>query len=502
MPASGHRLDVVLIPVSESRVMTGTPPFTGPELCHLQAHEVIDLLKRGEISPQDCLDAAFTRIDQIEPTINAMPTTCRDRAYAAAASLDVSHHGKAGFLAGLPIAIKDLTPVEGVRTTFGTKAFADFVPAASDPLVARLESRGGIVVGKTNTPEMGAGANTFNAVFGATLNPWDTHLNPGGSSGGAAASLATGEVWLSHGSDHGGSLRTPAGYCGIVGLRPSPGRAASAGPAGFMTEGAQGPMARSVRDCALFLDSMAGHTPANPLSYPGPETGSFEQAVIASSPRIRIGFSADFNGMAQADTEVLDHLRGVLRQMEANGAEVEETCPDLDTLEATYYTLRGMDMAVTFHNMPDEAKAHFKQTLTDNMAYGRAMRVDDVARAQINRTVIYNNMCRFFERFDVLACPVVGCMPHPQTEEWVSEVGGVRLTGYMDWLRFAFLATTTGLPAISVPVGPGPRGLPIGIQLIGKPRGEAALLAAAAAFETVNGGPKTPIDPLRSGSSA
>ena len=476
--------------------MTGTPPFSGPELCRLQAYEVIDLLRRGEVSPAECLDAAFARIEQVEPAINAMPTTCRERAYEAAETLPRSHAGQPGFLAGLPLAIKDLTPVAGVRTTFGTKGFADFVPAASDPLVARLESRGGIVVGKTNTPEMGAGANTFNAVFGATLNPWDTHLNPGGSSGGAAASLATGEVWLSHGSDHGGSLRTPAGYCGIVGLRPSPGRAASAGPAGFMTEGAQGPMARSVRDCALFLDSMAGHTSATPLSYPGPTSGSFEDAVIAASPNIRIGFSPDFNGMAQADAEVLDHLRGVLRQMQANGADVEETCPDLGNLEATYYTLRGMDMAVTFHNMPDGVKAHFKQTLTDNMAYGRAMSIDDVARAQINRTVIYNSMCGFFERFDVLACPVVGCMPHPQTEEWVSEVGGVTLTGYMDWLRFAFLATTTGLPAISVPVGPGPRGLPIGIQLIGKPRGEAALLAAAAVFETVSGGPKTPIDPV------
>ena len=476
--------------------MTGAPPFTGPELCRLQAHEVIGLLKRGEISPAECLDAAFARIAQVEPAINAMPTICRERAYDAAASLPHAQHGQPGFLAGLPIAIKDLTPVAGVRTTFGTKAYAEFVPAESDPLVTRLESRGGIVVGKTNTPEMGAGANTFNAVFGATLNPWNTHLNPGGSSGGAAASLATGEVWLSHGSDHGGSLRTPAGYCGIVGLRPSPGRAASSVPAGFMTEGAQGPMARSVRDCALFLDSMAGHTSANPLSYPGAETGSFEEAVIAASPRLRIGFSPDFNGMAQADGEVLDHLRGVLRQMQANGAKVEETCPDLGNLEATYYTLRGMDMAVTFHTMPDEVKAHFKQTLTDNMAYGRAMSVDDVARAQIDRTIIYNNMCGFFETFDVLASPVVGCMPHPQTEEWVSEVGGVTLSGYMDWLRFAFLATTAGLPAISVPVGPGPRGLPIGIQLIGKPRGEAALLAAAAMFESVTGGPKTPIDPV------
>ncbi len=214
--------------------MTTPPPdwpeFTGPELCRLQAHELVALLKKGEVSSRDCLDAAFARIEAVEPTINAMPTTCPERAYAAADNLD-GDADHPGWLAGLPLGIKDLNPVAGVRTTFGTRAFADFVPDKSDPLVARIEARGGIVAGKTNTPEMGAGANTFNTVFGATLNPWDTVLNPGGSSGGAAAGLATGEVWLSHGSDHGGSLRTPAAYCGIVGMRPSPGRAASASPA-------------------------------------------------------------------------------------------------------------------------------------------------------------------------------------------------------------------------------------------------------------------------------
>ena len=438
--------------------MTTQPPnwpeFTGPDLCRLQAHELVALLKNGEVSPRDCLDAAFARIEAVEPTINAMPTSCPERAYAAAENLD-GDEAHPGWLAGLPLGIKDLNPVAGVRTTFGTKAFADFVPDKSDPLVARIEARGGIVAGKTNTPEMGAGANTFNAIFGATLNPWDTVLNPGGSSGGAAAGLATGEVWLSHGSDHGGSLRTPAAYCGIVGMRPSPGRAASASPAGFMTEGTQGPMARSVRDCALFLDCMA-----------------------------------------QVDKEVLDHLKMVLGLVEGAGATVEEACPDLANLERTYFTLRGMDMAITARNMPDEVKRHFKQTLIDNMAFGRSMSVDDVADAHLNRTVIFNNMVEFFASYDVLACPVVGCMPHPQTEEWVRVVGGKELTGYMDWLRFAFLATTAGLPSISVPVGPGPRGLPIGIQLIGKPRGEAALLAAAQVFETATGGPKMPIDPV------
>ena len=472
--------------------------FTGPELCRLQAHELVALLNAGEVSPRDCLDAAFARIARVEPAINAMPTLCPERAYAAAETL-AGDRAHPGWLGGIPLGIKDLTPVAGVRTTFGTAGFADFVPETSDPLVTRIESRGGIVVGKTNTPEMGAGGNTFNEVFGATRNPWDPDLNAGGSSGGAAAGLATGAVWLSHGSDHGGSLRTPAAYCGVVGLRPSPGRAASAAPAGFTTEGAQGPMARSVRDCALFLDCMAGHNPAVPMSFPGPEGGSFQQAVITATPHIRIGFSPDFNGMAQVDTEVLDHLTAVLKLAEGAGATVEEACPDLANLERSYYRLRGMDMAITGSRMPQAVSRHFKQTLAENIALGRAMTIEELAEAQLDRTVIFNNMVDFFASHDVLACPVVGCMPHPQTEEWVRRIGGRDLHGYMDWLRFAFLATTAGLPAVSVPVGPGPRGLPVGIQLIGRPRGEAALLAAAQLFETVTGGPAVPIDPVTSG---
>ncbi|MGB0505952.1 MAG: amidase, partial [Pikeienuella sp.] len=226
--------------------------FTGPELCALEAHEVVTLLRNKEIEPKDLLDAAFDRLETVEPAINAMPTLCKDRAYAAAKTLDQTEANHAGWLAGLPIGIKDLTPVAGVRTTFGTKGLSDFVPEENEPLVDQLENRGAIVVGKTNTPEFGAGGNTFNDVFGITRNPWDTTLNAAGSSGGAAASLATGEVWLSHGSDHGGSLRTPAAFCGVVGLRPSPGMFGGGGlQNGFMIEGAQGPMARSVRDCAL-----------------------------------------------------------------------------------------------------------------------------------------------------------------------------------------------------------------------------------------------------------
>ena len=472
------------------------PPFTGPELCKLDATEVVALLKKGEVSPGELLDAAFERIRAVEPAINATPILCEDRARAAAAALNRAAQDQPGWLAGLPIAIKDLTTVAGVRTTFGTLGLADFVPETSDPLVERLEERGGVVIGKTNTPEFGAGGNTFNDVFGPTLNPWDTRLNAGGSSGGAAASLAAGEVWLSHGSDHGGSLRTPAAYCGIVGLRPSPGRAGGGSEAiGYMIEGAQGPMARTVRDCALFLDAMAGFEPRFAISYSAPDT-PFQQAVDRADPNLRIAFTPDLGGFSPVDAEVETHLRGVMTMLEREGATVEEISPDLPALERTYHVLRGEMWAVMGRRLPNEIRRHFKQTLEQNMAFGEALTMADIADAQLDRTILFRNMLALFDRYDVLACPTVGCLPHRQDEEWVHEVGGQKLTGYMDWLRFAFLATVTGLPAISVPAGLGPRGLPVGLQLIGRPRGEAALLAAARVVEIAVGGPFGPIDPV------
>lgn len=469
--------------------------FTGDPLLSLQAYEVVDLLKRKEVSPADLLNASFARIEAVSPAINATPTVCPDRAYKAAADLDIGHSDHAGWLGGLPLGIKDLTPVKGVRTTFGTRGLADNIPAASDPLVTRLETRGGIVVGKTNTPEFGAGGNTFNDVFGPTRNPWDTTLNAGGSSGGAAASLAAGEVWLSHGSDHGGSLRTPAAFCGVVGMRPSPGRISSGNFDNlYMIEGAQGPMARSTRDCALFMDAMSGFDARYPLSIPAPET-PFQDAVLRADSKLRIAYSPDLNGFTPVDTEVRDHLEGVLALLSRNGAVVDQTCPDLSGLDSAYRSLRGLMWTAMGQGVRPEIRAHFKTTLEENIASGEALGVRDIAAAHRTRSALYTKMVGLFDDFDVLACPTVGCLPHPQSEEWVQNVGGVAFEDYLGWLRFAYLATVTGLPAISVPVGIGPRGLPVAMQLIGKPRGEAGLLAAARAVELAVGGPLGPIDP-------
>ncbi|MCP4183148.1 MAG: amidase [Hyphomicrobiales bacterium] len=470
-------------------------PFTGPRLCALSACDTVELLKKGEVSPIEMLEAAYQRISEVEPSVNALPTLCHERAKAAASSLKTDEKDHPGWLAGLPIAIKDLSPVAGVRTTMGSLGLANSIPEHSAPLVKTLENRGGVITAKSNTPEMGAGANTFNAVFGRTRNPWDTSLNAGGSSGGAAVSLATGEVWLSHGSDLAGSLRTPAAYCGVVGFRASPG-IAGGGPDNmrFHTEGVQGPMARSVRDCALFLDAMAGFDPLSPISFP-PPSKSYQQSVVEAHQKVRIAYTPDMNGFSFASDKMDAHLRDALAKVEKNGGLVDETCPDLPGLDKTYRVLRAMLWAAGPGRAPEHIQKHYKQTLVENIQYGRDLTIDDVYDAQIGRSLLFDNMAAFLQDFDVLASPVVGLDPGPVEEEYPRELDGKPLDDYITWLKYSYLATATGLPAISVPVGLSPSGIPVGLQLIGPPRGEAKLLQVARAIEIAVGGPLGPIDP-------
>lgn len=474
--------------------------YTGSDLCGLSATQTVDLLKRKELSPLDLLEAAYARIAEVEPAVNAMPTICPDRARAQVSTLALWSEQNAdnpGWLAGLPIGIKDLAAVSGVRSTWGTWGLKDFIPEQSAPYVDNLEQRGALVAGKTNTPEMGAGGNTFNQVFGATRNPWDTGRNAGGSSGGAAVSLATGEVWLSHGSDLAGSLRTPAAYCGVVGLRPSPGRAGG-GPAdtAFEIEGVQGPMARNVTDCALFLDAMVGYDPRQPLTIEAP-TISFQASVARDAGKIRIGFASDQNGFAPVEPEIETVMRAALAQAARSGVDVHEGCPDLTGLEPTYITLRGMLYGSLNARLPDEVQQHFKTTLVDNIAVGRNLHVEDVYDMMRTRSVLYQNMRVFLETYDVLACPVVGLEPGPVKEEYPRSVNGIPTGDYVDWLKFSFLATTTSLPAISIPCGFTQSGMPVGMQLIGPPRGEARLLQVAKRLEDIwNLASRLPIDPV------
>jgi amidase len=476
--------------------MNAKTGFTGPDLCKLTACEAVDLLKRKDISPKEMLAASLDRISEVEPAVNAIVTVCAERAIAQAGDAlgDPEHPG---YLAGLPIAIKDLTAVKGVRTTFGTKALADNIPLESDPLVETLESRGAVIVGKTNTPEMGAGANTFNAVFGATRNPWDTAKNAGGSSGGAAVSLATGEVWLSHGSDLAGSLRTPAAYCGVVGLRPSPGRAGGGpGPIGFSREGIAGPMARNVSDTALFLDAMAGFDARWPISIETPAV-SFQDMLGQNPGDIRVGFSPNLNGFAEVEPAVEADLRAAIAKIESAGIPVDEVYPELEGLEPTYNTIRGVHYGALTANLPVEIQQHFKATLQANIEFGLNLTAEDIFAAERQRTVIYHTMRHFLEKWDVLACAVIGTQAGPVEVEYPASVNGVAIGDYVEWLRFSFLPVVAGLPAISIPCGFTADGMPVGIQLIGPPRGEARLLQVAKRLEDVWGfASGLPIDPI------
>lgn len=471
-------------------------PFTGPDLCNLSAREAVARLRSGDLSPTALIDASEARAAQVGGVINAMPTTCFDRARDRAAHLPGDATDHPGWLAGLPIGVKDLNAVAGVRTTFGTPALAGFIPEETHPLIEMLEARGALVVGKTNTPEFGAGGNSTNPVLGATRNPWNTALNAGGSSGGSAAALAAGEVWLAHGSDLMGSLRTPAAHCGVIGMRPSPGRAGG-GPAAaaFLPEALQGPMARDIGDTALFLDAMTGRDDRMPLSLEAPAV-SFQEALGREVPPPRIAFAEDQNGFAPVEANIRAVLNAAMETSARAGAEVTRACPDLPDLNETYLALRGLHYASVVAALPDNVQKEFGDRLRSNVDYGLAMPASDIFAAMRQRTVLYQNMRHFFETHDVLALPVVGIAPAPVEQEFPTQVDGVDIGTYETWLRFSFLATTTLLPALSMPAGFTSGGLPVGLQLIGPPMGDARLLQAARFIESALALPATPIDPI------
>lgn len=470
--------------------------YSGSEFGAMSACDIVHLLRTRKVSPKELISSSAERTGQIDSDVNAMVTTCYDRAQdkiGGLSELDVDHPG---YLAGLPVGIKDLTAVSGVRMTKGTLGMKDHVADANDPIVDILEERGALVVGKTNTPEMGAGGNTFNAVFGKTRNPWDTTKNAGGSSGGAAVSLATGEVWLSHGSDLAGSLRTPAAYCGVVGMRGSAGRVLGGpAPIGFTLEGVSGPMARTVADCALFLDAMSGYDSRAPLSLPAPEE-PFQKAVERVNCKVKIAYAPTLGGFAPIESELDTIMQAALGRLAEEGAEIEQDCPSLDGLNETYITLRGLVWASTAGRLPQEIQQHYKNTLAENIEVGRNQTIEQVMDANLNRTTLYQTMRVFLEHYDVLATAVVGIEQTPVGLEYPTGVDGQVMDSYIDWLKFSYLATTTGLPAISVPCGFTKSGMPVGLQLIGPPRGDAKVLAVAHAVEQVLDLGTTPIDPI------
>jgi amidase len=465
------------------------------ELFVSDATALVRRLRSGEVTPHDLLDALEARIAAVDPAINALPTLCFARARAHADRLTRMPPGERGPLAGLPVPIKDLTDVGGVRTTYGSPIYADHVPGQSDLLVERLEANGAIVYAKSNTPEFGAGANTFNEVFGATRNPWNTERSAAGSSGGAAAALAAGLAWVAHGTDMGGSLRNPASFCGVVGLRPSIGRVART-PAGKIdrTLTVHGPMARNVADLVLLLDAMTGEHPVDPLSLPA--TGSFGDAMGAVPMPKRIAYSPDL-GITPVDPEIAAITRRAAERFGEAGVVVEEAHPDLQEAHDCFQVLRALDFAISKAALLREKPQLLKPELAANIEKGLRLSIGDIERAEAQRVALTRRMLAFFERYDLLLCPATIVAPFPVGERYVKECAGVPFGNYVEWLAIAYAITLVCCPALSLPCGFTRERLPVGLQIVAPPRGEARLLAGAAVLEQILGlrgaTPMTPI---------
>ena len=465
------------------------------DLIGIGAVAVVAGLQRGDFSPLELLDALETRIGAVDSKVNAWPVLCFERARSHARALMQRPLAERGRLGGLPVPIKDLSQVKGVRTTMGSPIFADHISPASDVHVERLEAEGGIVYAKSNTPEFGAGANTFNEVFGPTRNPYNTALSPAGSSGGAAAALATGMAWVAHGSDLGGSLRNPASFCGVVGMRPTVGRVAQ--PRLSQVDGSlgvEGPMARTVEDLALLLDAMAGDDPRDPLSKPRPATSFLDAARNGVKP-LRVAYSKDL-GITPVDPEVADITRRAALRFAEAGVLVEEAHPDLRDAHACFQVLRAQGFALSLAGLLTSHRDLLKPEVIWNIEQGLRLTCADIMRAEQQRATMLARSLRFFESYDLLLTPATIVPPFPVEERYVKACNGVAFETYVDWLAIVYAVTLIASPALSLPCGFTRQGLPVGLQIIAPPNADARVLAGARLLEQVlDIGSARPIEP-------
>ena len=465
------------------------------ELITSTATQLVARLKSGEISPHDLLDALEARIAEANPAVNALPTLCFERARREADKLLKRPVAERGPLCGLPVPIKDLVDVAGVRSTQGSPIFADKVPETSDILVEHIEGNGGIVYAMSNTPEFGAGANTFNEVFGATLNPWNTSRSAAGSSGGAAVALATGMAWIAHGSDHGGSLRNPASFCGVTGIRPSIGRVArSPGAKIDRTMSVQGPMARNVMDLALGLDAMSGEHPRDPLSLPA-VPGAFQKTAGSGWKPNKVAYSPDL-GITPVDPEVAAITRKAALRFADAGAIVEEAHPDLREAHDCFQTLRAFDFAISKAKLLREHRDKLKPEVIWNIEKGLKLTMDEIERAEAQRLVLMNRLLKFFDTYDLLLTPATITAAFPIEQRYLAECAGKTFDNYVEWLAIVYAITLACGAAMSLPCGFTAENLPVGLQIIGPPRGEGRVLAGAKVLEDMLGlRDQLPIDP-------
>ncbi|MEM7004072.1 MAG: amidase [Pseudomonadota bacterium] len=445
-------------------------------------------LQRGTVTASELMAETYKRIAAINPQLNALVGLLDEtQAMTLAAAADAMPVAERGPLHGLPMAPKDAVEVAGFATTWGFVPWANNIARNDDGLAARMRSAGAIFIGHSNMPEFGLGSNTFNSLYGRTANPYDVSKTPGGSSGGAAVALASGLLPLADGSDMGGSLRNPASFCNVVGLRPSVGRMPNNRGFGWLARlGITGPMARNVADLAFLFSIQAGPDLSDPLTLP--ESGeTFLDALEAPADLRgkRIAYAPHLHGVP-VDAGVISVMDQAAATLAELGASVEPACPPLTGAMEVFQVQRAAGLATLGNNLdrtiPDW-RQHAKDTAIWNIEKGQQLTADDIYQAELARTQIYAGTADFFQTYDAVLTPAAQVVPFDAEQEWVTEVDGQNMDTYIDWMTICCAITVTGCPAISVPGGFTPAGLPVGIQLVGKPRGDLALLQLAHCFE-------------------
>ena len=459
------------------------------EICFMTATEMVQQIRDKQLSCREVMAAHLNQIERVNPIVNAIVTRIpAEQALALADAADEAlAQGKAiGPLHGLPIAHKDLVPTKDMRTTFGSPIYKDFVPDHDGLIVERLKKAGAITIGKTNTPEFGAGSQTFNQVFGETLNPYDTTKTCGGSSGGAAVSLACGMLPLADGSDTGGSLRNPGNFCNIVGFRTSPGRVPIwPNPVAWYPISVQGPMARTVQDAALMLSAIAGPDPRSPIAIAEP--GSvFSGSLERDFKGVKIAWSKNLGDLPVDPrvTQVLENQQCVLHDL---GCIVEAGQPDFSGADDIFKVWRAWRFELRYTELLKDHRKLIKDTVVWNTEQGQKLTGPQLGRAEVRRTELYHRVREFMENYEFLICPVNQVPPFDIKQPYVEEIDGVKMETYIDWMKSCYYITVTGLPAISVPCGFTPEGLPVGMQIVGRHNADFSVLQLAHAFEKATG---------------
>ena len=458
------------------------------EICFLSATELARRILKRDLSARDVMAAHLAQIERLNPKLNALVTLVPEQAMEQAKKADETlvKNKAVGPLHGLPVGHKDLFPTQGIRTTFGSLVFKNFVPDHDALIVERLKKAGAITVGKTNTPEFGAGSQTYNEVFGETANPYDTTKTCGGSSGGAAVALAAGMLPMADGSDFGGSLRNPANFCNVVGLRPSPGRVPSwPSPAAWFTLPVQGPMARTVQDVALILTAIAGPDARSPIAIAEPAS-LFARPLNRDFKGVRLAWSRDLGGLPvdPAVTAVIEAKRGVFQVL---GCLVEDTEPDFTGADEVFKTWRAWRFELAYGHLLKDHRDQLKDTVIWNIEQGAKLTGPDLGLAEVKRTELYHRVRQFMENYEFLILPVNQVPPFNLKQRYVTEINGVKMETYLDWMKSCYYISVTGHPAISVPCGFTPEGLPVGVQIVGRHRDDFGVLQLAHAFEQATG---------------